>query len=82
MQIEPSGQEPAEVREVGDTAGTTVVITGTDLDPASVVDFGGVPSVYTVNSATQITATAPVASIATTNSSPSYPLSAITASAS
>ncbi len=42
------------------TAGTSVVITGTDLDPASVVDFGGTPAVYTVNSATQITATAPV----------------------
>ena len=44
-----------------DTAGTTVVITGTDLDPASVVDFGGLPATYTVNSATQITATAPAA---------------------
>ncbi len=44
-----------------DTAGTTVIITGTDLDPASVVDFGGLPATYTVNSATQITATAPAA---------------------
>jgi len=30
------------------TAGTTVVLTGTDLDAASVVDFGGVPAVFTV----------------------------------
>jgi hypothetical protein len=42
------------------TGGTAVVITGTGLTGASAVTFGGTPATtYTVDSATQITATAP-----------------------
>lgn len=40
-------------------AGTTVVITGTGFTGASSVTFGGVSASFTVNSDTQITATAP-----------------------
>ncbi|MFS2109740.1 IPT/TIG domain-containing protein [Sphingomonas sp. Sphisp140] len=40
--------------------GTTVTITGTNLSGTTAVTFGGTPATgYTVNSATQITATAP-----------------------
>ncbi len=39
--------------------GTQVVITGTDFTGASAVSFGGNPASFTVNSATQITATSP-----------------------
>jgi len=39
--------------------GTTVVITGSGFTGASLVTFGGVASVYTVNSDSQITATVP-----------------------
>ncbi|MBZ7927312.1 IPT/TIG domain-containing protein (plasmid) [Ensifer adhaerens] len=43
--------------------GTTVVITGTNLSGATAVTFGGTAAAgYTVNSATQITATAPARS--------------------
>ena len=43
-----------------DVGGTSVVITGTNLTGASAVTFGGInASGYTVDSATQITATAP-----------------------
>ncbi len=42
------------------TGGTTVIITGTNFSGATAVTFGGTAaSGYTVNSATQITATAP-----------------------
>ena len=41
------------------TAGTTVIITGTNLTGATSVTFGGVPASYIVLSATQIQATAP-----------------------
>lgn len=42
------------------TVGTVVVITGTNFTGVTGVSFGGVPAtVYTVNSATQITATVP-----------------------
>ncbi len=42
------------------TGGTTVIITGTDLSGATAVSFGGTAATgFTVNSATQITATAP-----------------------
>ncbi|MDO8996642.1 MAG: IPT/TIG domain-containing protein, partial [Sediminibacterium sp.] len=42
------------------TGGTSVVVTGTDLTGATGVTFGGVAATaFTVNSATQITATAP-----------------------
>nr|WP_269330170.1 IPT/TIG domain-containing protein [Kineosporia babensis] len=45
------------------TAGTSVVISGTNLLNASAVKFGATPAVsYTVNSNTQITATAPAGS--------------------
>jgi hypothetical protein len=52
----------------GSTAGgTEVVITGTDLDNASSVTFGGAPAAsYTVNSESQITAVAPASSNAAT----------------
>ncbi len=44
----------------GPTAGgTTVVITGTDLTGTTGVTFGGIAATFTVDSATQITATAP-----------------------
>ena len=43
-------------------AGTTVTITGTDFTGATAVKFNGVEAAFTVNSATQITATAPSAS--------------------
>ncbi|MGA2632668.1 MAG: glycoside hydrolase domain-containing protein [Terracidiphilus sp.] len=39
--------------------GTQVVITGTDFTGATAVNFGGNPATFTVNSATQITATSP-----------------------
>ena len=39
--------------------GTKVVITGTGFTGASSVQFGGVEATYTVDSATQITATVP-----------------------
>jgi hypothetical protein len=39
--------------------GTTVVITGSGLTGASLVTFGGVAAVYTINSDAQITATVP-----------------------
>ena len=43
--------------------GTQVTITGTDLDNATAVDFGGVAATaFTPNSSTQITATAPAGS--------------------
>lgn len=41
------------------TGGTSVTITGTKLTGASAVKFGAAASTYTVNSATQITATSP-----------------------
>lgn len=45
---------------VGGPVGTSVVITGTDLSGASAVTFNGLAaSAFTVNSATQITATVP-----------------------
>ena len=43
----------------GPTAGTMVTITGTNLDDATGVSFGGLPSQFTLVSATQIQATAP-----------------------
>ncbi len=46
--------------------GTTVTITGTGLSGATAVTFGGSPAIgYTVNSGTQITATAPSGSAGT-----------------
>ncbi len=46
--------------------GTTVTITGTNLSGATAVSFGGTAATgYTVNSATQITATAPAGSAGT-----------------
>ncbi len=43
-----------------DVGGTSVVITGTNLTGATTVTFGGISAIgYTVDSATQITATAP-----------------------
>ena len=47
---------PTEGYHVG---GTTVVITGTDLTGATSVTFGGTAATFTVDSATQITATPP-----------------------
>ena len=45
-------------------AGTPVVITGTSFTGATAVAFGGVPAtVFTVNSATQITATVPAGAV-------------------
>jgi hypothetical protein len=41
------------------TGGTRVTITGTELEGASAVSFGGVAATFTVDSETQITATAP-----------------------
>ena len=41
------------------TGGTSVVITGTNFSGATAVNFGGTTAAFTVNSATQITATAP-----------------------
>ncbi|WP_460504390.1 IPT/TIG domain-containing protein, partial [Hymenobacter agri] len=41
------------------TAGTTVAITGTNLAGATSVNFNGTAATFTVNSATQITATVP-----------------------
>jgi hypothetical protein len=41
------------------TGGTSVVLTGTNFTGATQVKFGGVAASYTVNSGTQITATAP-----------------------
>ena len=44
----------------GPTAGgTTVTITGTDFTGATAVDFGTTPALFTVDSATEITATSP-----------------------
>lgn len=40
-------------------AGTSVTLTGTGFTDVTAVTFGGVPSSYTVNSATKITAIAP-----------------------
>jgi len=45
--------------------GTTVVITGTNLSGATAVSFGATSASYTVNSATQITATSPAGSAGT-----------------
>ncbi|MBS0590235.1 MAG: IPT/TIG domain-containing protein, partial [Proteobacteria bacterium] len=52
---------------VGPTSGgTTVIITGTNLSGASAVKFGGTnAAAYTVNSATQITATSPAGAAGT-----------------
>ncbi len=48
------------------SGGTTVTITGSNFTGASAVDFGPSPaSAYTVNSATQITATSPTESAST-----------------
>ncbi len=44
---------------VSATAGTTITILGTNLTGATSVIIGGVSAVFSVNSATQITATAP-----------------------
>ncbi|WP_212758677.1 IPT/TIG domain-containing protein, partial [Paenibacillus sinopodophylli] len=45
------------------TGGTTVTLTGTNLSGATAVTFGGTAATgFTVNSATQITATAPAGS--------------------
>ena len=41
-------------------AGTVVTITGTNLDDATAVSFGGLPAQFTIDSATQIQATAPL----------------------
>ncbi|WP_460503759.1 reprolysin-like metallopeptidase, partial [Hymenobacter agri] len=41
------------------TAGTTVIITGTNLTGATAVSFNGAAATFTVNSGTQITATVP-----------------------
>ncbi|GGP22624.1 IPT/TIG domain-containing protein [Silvimonas iriomotensis] len=50
----------------GPTAGgTTVLLTGTNFSGASAVFFGGTSASFTVNSATQITATAPAGSAGT-----------------
>ncbi len=50
----------------GPTAGgTTVVISGSNLGAATAVTFGGTPASYTVNSANQITATAPAGAAGT-----------------
>ena len=51
-----SGLSPASGPTVG---GTPVSITGTALSGATAVDFGSSSATFTVNSATQITATAP-----------------------
>jgi subtilisin-like proprotein convertase family protein len=45
------------------TPGTSVVITGTNLTGATAVTFGGVSATFTVNSATQITATVPTGAV-------------------
>ncbi|MDP9835267.1 uncharacterized protein YhjY with autotransporter beta-barrel domain [Neorhizobium huautlense] len=45
------------------SGGTAVVITGTDLSTVSAVSFGSIPATsFTVNSATQVTATTPAGS--------------------
>lgn len=50
------------------TGGTSVTLTGTNLSGATSVTFGGTAATsYTVNSATQITATAPAGSVGTVN---------------
>jgi hypothetical protein len=41
------------------TGGTSVTITGTNFTAATSVDFGGTPATFTVDNATQITATSP-----------------------
>lgn len=45
--------------------GTTVIITGTGFTDATDIQFGGVSASYTVDSSTQITATAPAGSAGT-----------------
>lgn len=47
------------------SGGTQVVVTGTNLASATAVRFGAIPASFTVNSATQITATAPAGSSGT-----------------
>jgi len=65
-------QPPPTVASLGTTSGSTaggteVVITGSDLDNASSVTFGGAPAAsYTVNSESQITAVAPASANAAT----------------
>ncbi len=43
--------------------GTQIIITGTNFTGTSAVTFGGAPANFTVNSATQITATVPAAAV-------------------
>lgn len=47
------------------TGGTSVIVTGTSFTSASAVKFGATAASFVVNSATQITATAPAASLGT-----------------
>ena len=50
----------------GPTAGgTSVVITGTNFAGATAVNFGAVTALFTINTATQITATSPAESVGT-----------------
>ncbi|WP_432747361.1 IPT/TIG domain-containing protein [Streptomyces sp. JH002] len=68
---------PGQGPEAG---GNQVVLTGTGFTGATVVRFGAVPAVFTVNSATQITATAPagVGSVAVTVTTPSGTSNSVT----
>jgi hypothetical protein len=60
-----AGLSPAEGPETG---GTVVIITGTDLLGATAVSFGATPATsFTVDSATQITATSPAGAAGTVN---------------
>jgi subtilisin-like proprotein convertase family protein len=76
LDITTNGPTISSFTPTNGPAGTQVVITGTNLTGATGVTFGGIAaSVFTVNSATQITATVPVGaktgaiSVTTTNGS-------------
>jgi hypothetical protein len=57
------GASPPAISSIpsGGTVGTEIVITGANFTGATAVAFNGVPASFTVNSATQITATVPAA---------------------
>jgi subtilisin-like proprotein convertase family protein len=72
LDITTNGPTVTSYTPAGGPAGTTVVITGTNLTGATSVTFGGIPAAsYTVNSPTQITAVVPAGAV-------SGPISVIT----